>query len=423
MNVSTTTLTWIGVAGLLVATWGAIGLKTLREFSRHQLDLYCRNKGRKERFKEIAGDYDEVALGAELLQTLGIILSLGAGMPAFLGEPPWGWLRLLTGLGAALLVMLVCLSWIPWALNRVVSAPLLYHTWSWWKAISALSLPVGFGATVLSSIVARLANRPDPHDEDEEDVFEEEMRAIVSQGLGEGMLEEDAMEMIEGVMELDESDVGDVMTPRSLVDAIEVGTPWDEVVAFVARVRRTRLPVYERDLDNVIGVLYVKDVLAEMAKPPESPRRSLRDLLRLPPKVVKSLPLDDMLHRFLSERSHLAIVLGEFGGMEGVVTIEDVLEEIVGEIEDEKDASDDEIHQADEHTTIALGITHVADLNERLGLTLPEDGDFDTISGYLTHRLGRVPQRDESVVADGVRITVIEANKKAVQRVRLHRCQ
>ena len=421
MILTTQALIWMALGGLGVSLFGSLGLLTLREFSRHQLDAYCRRRGNKDLFKVIVRDHEVVSLGAEFLQIVGGIVAVGAAMPVYLGEGPWSLLRVASGMGLALLVMLPCLSWIPWAIARVVSAPFVYHTWPLWKGLHAMAAPVTFGVTIVSSIVARLAGRPDPHDEDEEDAFEEEMRTIVSQGLGEGMLEEDAMEMIEGVMDLDETDVADVMTPRSSVDAIEVNTPWDDVVQFVSEVRRTRVPVYEKELDEVVGVLYVKDLLAEMAKPNQQTRRNLTDLLRVPRKVVKTTPLDEMLQDFLRDRSHLAVVVDEFGGVQGVVTIEDVLEEIVGEIDDEKDIEESDIRILDQHTTFALGKTHVSDLNEALGLSLPEDEDFDTIGGYLTRELGRIPQPDDWVVSDGVRITVVDASGKAVKKVRLRR--
>ena len=422
MTCDATTMIGISIVGWAMALWGAIGHKTMREFSRRHLDVYCRRRGRKGLFKEIIAHHDEVALGAEFLQYLGVLLGLGAGMPAFLGSPPWGVLSVASGLGLFLLALLICLAWIPWSLARVVSGPLLYHTWPLWRRLyNVLAAPIQTGATLASSAVARLAGERDPHDENDEDVFEEEMKAIVSQGYGEGVLEDETREMLEGVMELDDQDVGDVMTPRSLVDAIEVDTPWDEMVAFVAKTRRTRLPVYEKELDNLLGVLYVKDLLAEIVKANPSERKSLRELLRTPRKVIKSAKLDEMLHDFLDDRSHLAIVVGEFHGVEGVVTIEDVLEEIVGEIDDEKDPDEPEILQLSDDLTIAVGRAHVADINETLGLSLPEDEDYDTIGGFVMNHFGRLPKVGECLEADGMRITVVEANEKSVMKVRFDR--
>lgn len=417
--ISNNALMAASVAGWILSLLGAIGVKTLREFSRHDLDLHCKRRGAKGLFKEVIARHDEVALGAEFVQIAGLVLAVGAGAPLMAGPAPWSTLRLAAAMGGLLLLLLLCLSWIPWGLARVVSGRLLYHTWPLWKALYVVAAPVRLGATFFSSLVARLADRPDPSDEDEEQVFEEEMRAIVSQGYGEGVLEDGTRDMLEGVMELDEQDVGDVMTPRSVVDAIEVGMPWGEMVAFVAETRRTRLPVYEKELDNVLGVLYVKDLLAEMAKSNPTERRPLRKLLRTPRKVIKSAKLDEMLHHFLQDRIHLAIVVGEFDGVEGVVTIEDVLEEIVGEIDDEKDLGEPEIHRASESVTIAVGRAHVSELNESLGLSLPEDEDYDTIAGYVVRHFGRLPSVGESWEVDGARITVVEANEKAVQKVRL----
>lgn len=422
MTVTSDRLMWIAAAGFLLATFGATGVKALQEFSRHALDVYCRRRNRRELFKEIVGLHDDVSLGAECLQILGTVVGIGAGaLLASRQTPEMTVLALAGWMGCGMLLLLACLAWIPWAVTRVISAPFLFHTWPLWKALDVVAMPVAFGATLLSSVVARLAGRPDPEDEDEEETFEDEIRTIVSQGIGEGVIEEGARDMIEGVFDLDETDVGDVMTPRSKVDAIEVDTPWTETVEFVTRVRRTRIPVFEQDFDHVIGVLYVKDLLAVLADPPENTDGLLRKLLREPRKVLRSMPLDDMLQEFRHHRSHLAIVQDEYGGIEGVVTIEDVLEEIVGEIHDEKDVHHPEIQTVDENTTEAVGSTHVMDINEALGVSLPEGDDYDTIGGYLIRQLGRIPRPKDFVVCDGMRITVLDATNRQVQRVRLQR--
>ena len=243
----------------------------------------------------------------------------------------------------------------------------------------------------------------------------------VTAGEREGLLEPDAREMIEGVIELGDADVADIMTPLSQMDALNVELSWPEVLALVIEAGRTRLPVYERTLDNIIGVLFVKDLLPELAKAHESQRRSLREILREPWFVPKTRPVDDMLQDFLKKtRSHLAIVLDEYDSVAGVVTIEDVLEEIVGEIVDESDKEPvNDITRVDEFTADVLGTAHIDRLNEELGLDLAESDDFDTIAGMIVNRLGHIPKSGESIQHGNVQIDVLQASKRRVERVRV----
>ena len=161
--------------------------------------------------------------------------------------------------------------------------------------------------------------------------------SVVTEGLHDGVLEKEEREMIEGVMELGDTDVLSIMTPRSNLDALDISVGWDDMQELVVTAGRTRIPVYEGALDNVIGILYVKDLLKELAISPSKPRKKLRELLRKPWFVPTAKPLDELLQEFLRTRNHLAVVVDEYMSVAGVVTIEDVLEEIVGEIVDESD--------------------------------------------------------------------------------------
>jgi CBS domain containing-hemolysin-like protein len=279
--------------------------------------------------------------------------------------------------------------------------------------------PLTVGVAVVESIARRLAARHE-ETEDEEAAFEDEIRTIVSAGQREGLLEADARDMIESVIELGDADVSDVMTPRSEVDAIEVGMPWPDLLRYVVEVGRTRLPVYDASLDNIVGILYVKDLLQELSKTAAQPHRPLRSLLRSAWSVPETKPLDDLLREFLRTRNHLAIVRDEYQTMVGVVTIEDVLEEIVGEIADEWDEETaDEILQISEAVAEATGRVRIDELNERLGIELPESDEFDTIAGFVIARLGHIPKPGEKVSAGNRRITVIAATRRRVDRVRI----
>jgi CBS domain containing-hemolysin-like protein len=181
--------------------------------------------------------------------------------------------------------------------------------------------------------------------------------------------------------------------------------------------------VYGSTRDDIVGILYSKDLLPELAKPPDEPRRPLAELLRKPLFVPDTKPVDDLLNFFQKSRTHIAVVLDEFGGVSGLVTIEDVLEEIVGEIDDEYDQKSEAlIRKIDDDTCEALGRAHVDEINALMGFDLPENEDFDTIGGFVFAEFGRVPAVGESITwQDSVRVTVLEATRRRVNRVRLER--
>ena len=245
------------------------------------------------------------------------------------------------------------------------------------------------------------------------------IRDRVAEAEHEGHIDEDTRDMIEGVMELDDNDVSQIMTPRSRVDALELETEWDEMLTYVVESGRTRIPVYEETIDNVVGVLYTKDLLRESLRS-ESKRRTLKKLIREPLEVPESTLLDEMLQQFLDMHVHMAIVKDEYGGVAGVVTIEDVLEEIVGEIVDEADPDEmDDIKKLSNTTAEVSGTTHLNRLNEAMGLTLPEDQEFDTVSGLIMKELNEIPRSGRDLVVDNVLFHVEQANRRCVELVRI----
>ena len=254
-------------------------------------------------------------------------------------------------------------------------------------------------------------------EESEEEALEEEIRTIVAEGAHEGWLDSDTREMIEGVIELDDANVADILTPRDKMDVMSADLTWDEILNYVTDVGRTRIPVHNGSTKEFLGILYVKDLFTELKKK-EPDRRRLPEILRPTWNVPASMHLDELLQRFRQTRNHLALVVDEYNTISGLVTIEDVLEEIVGEIVDESDKEDvAEIRRLNEHVAEVVGRAHVEDVNEELGCGLPEDDEFDTIGGFLMHRLGHVPRQGESVAWNGVTITVVEASGRRAEIV------
>ena len=417
-------LHWFAIAALMASTLAAIGARALREFSRHQLQEICERRQQLERFGEIVRHHEDVALGVEMLAAMATVLFAVAG-------GLYGWERMVAApvawLELALIVLVLALAAVvatvvlPWAVVRVGAESFLYYTWPCWQGLSRLTFPFAWLAHAFDAVLQRLTGRKTS--EGDEEAFEDEIRTIVTEGHREGLLEEEAREMIEGVIELGDVSVSHVMTPRTEMHMVQVKQSWDEVLDYVTNVGHTRIPVFDKSRDDIVGILYIKDLLPELAKETDEPRRPLGELLRKPLFVPESKAVDDLLRLFQQSRTHMAIVLDEYGGVSGLVTIEDVLEEIVGEIEDEFDAEvEQEIRKIDDDTCEALGRAHVDQINSLMGFDLPENEAFDTIGGFVFAEFGRVPTVGESMTwGNLVQVKVLEASRRRVGRVRLER--
>ncbi|MFV1963850.1 MAG: hemolysin family protein [Pirellulaceae bacterium] len=421
--ITVTLLGWAAILGMVLTGQAATAVKVLQEFSRRELELYCQRRKRLDRFGEILDHYEGVTQSLDSLQTFGTVLMLLPGWWClhllFFAGSELGLVEFSVAFVVAALVIMATVFWIPWAVARIWSEPLLYHWWPIWYATARCVWPLTWGVIGMDALLRRLANRP-KHEEDEEEAFEDEIRSIVTEGMHDGVLEEDAREMIEGVIELADETVSHIMTPRSNIDAFDVRSNWSDVLRFVVEFGRTRIPVYEDRLDNIVGVLYVKDLLRKMSAESDHPNVSLVDILREPWFVPAAKPLDEMLQKFLQTREHLAIVVDEYRSVAGVVTIEDVLEEIVGEIVDESDKDEEElIRKIDETTSEVLGLAHVDMVNQHLGLDLPEPEDCDTLAGFVISDLGRIPKTGEFINTAGARITVLEATRRRIERLRI----
>lgn len=418
-------LLWLALLSLFLCCLAAIGARTLRDFSRRDLQEICEAHDDSTTFGEILRGHERTALGLEILVVIGTAIAVATSVfwiyDRWHGDLALRWQTiLLYSLGAGILIA-VTKVWIPWTISRLFAAPFLYRTWPIWRVISWLAAPLIWGANLVDLSAHRLVGRT--RLESTEESLEEEIRTIVTEGHREGLLEEDAREMIEGVIDLGDADVVQIMTPRTDMNMIRVDLEWDDIVAEVIKTGHTRIPVYAKTRDDIVGILYVKDILPELMKAPGQPRRPLGEILRKPLFVPESKAVDALLEMFQQMRTHIAIVLDEYGGVSGLVTIEDVLEEIVGEIVDEYDqVEEQDIRVVDENTVEALGRTHVDEINSAMDLELPEVADYDTIAGFVFSELGRVPMVGESVIwNDAVKVTVLEATRRRIDRVRIER--
>jgi magnesium and cobalt transporter len=224
------------------------------------------------------------------------------------------------------------------------------------------------------------------------------------------LLDADALSMIEGVLQVSELQARDIMVPRSQMDVIDVNESPDEFVPFVIQTAHSRFPVTSGNKDDVLGILLAKDLLRYYAGEEEF---NVRDMLRPAVFIPESKPLNVLLKEFRKNRNHIAIVVDEYGGVAGLVTIEDVLEQIVGEIEDEYDYDEDEDNIIQERTGHyrVKAVTEIEDFNDKFG-TRFSDEEFDTIGGIVLKRFGRVPKRGEQVIMEGLTFKVLRADSR-----------
>jgi len=217
--------------------------------------------------------------------------------------------------------------------------------------------------------------------------------------------------MIEGVLQVSELNARDIMIPRSQMDVIDINEPPDKFIPLVIQTAHSRFPVTGENKDDIIGILLAKDLLRYYAGEEEF---DVREMLRPAVFIPESKPLNVLLKEFRKNRNHIAIVVDEYGGVAGLVTIEDVLEQIVGEIEDEyDDDAEDNIVQDRSGLYRVKAVTEIADFNEKFGTTF-SDEEFDTIGGLVLQRFGRVPRRGEEVAMDGYTFKVLRADSRRV---------
>ncbi len=244
-------------------------------------------------------------------------------------------------------------------------------------------------------------------------VSEDQITMLLEMGVDRGLIEEGEAVMIRRIFTFDDLVAKQVMVSRTEVETLEVGATLNEVRTIVREEEHSRYPIYEGDPDNVIGILHVKDLLQCGDE-----SVNLKTLLRPPYFVPESKPINDLLREFQQLKQQMAIVVDEYGGMAGIVTIEDILEEIVGEIHDEYDTPEEEIHSLGNGTYLLRGSTEIDLINHTLQLGLPTE-EGTTIGGLILHRLEQIPSAGETLTVDGAHLVVEDASDKEILKVRL----
>ncbi|MEO8508570.1 MAG: transporter associated domain-containing protein [Betaproteobacteria bacterium] len=264
--------------------------------------------------------------------------------------------------------------------------------------------------TLMERLTALLLREPDDR---------EELLDVLRGAFERHLLDGDALSMIEGVLSVSETTVRDIMIPRAQMDCVSVDDAVPDFIGVVVETRHSRFPVIGESKDDVIGILLAKELLNYYANPEAF---TLRETLRPVVFVPESKRLNVLLREFRANRNHIAIVVDEYGGVSGLVTIEDVLEQIVGDIDDEYDfdeTHDNIIAEANGKFRVKAQ-TEIADFNEQFGTSLPDD-EFDTVGGLVLRAFGRLPKRGETTTLEGLRLRVLRADSRRLHTLHVER--
>ena len=281
--------------------------------------------------------------------------------------------------------------------------------------VSVITLPLAKGLAAVSHGLS--GTYPGSPDGSAQFVTEEQIKTMVDAGEEEGVLEEEEKEMIYSIFELGDTLAREVMVPRIDMVAIDVNTSVEEAMGVIVQAGHSRIPVYQEHIDNVVGILYAKDLLKFWA---DLPRLKVSEFLRPAYFIPETKKVDELLQELQQRKVHIAMVVDEYGGTAGLVTIEDILEEIVGEIQDEYDTEEAVMEVIGPHEVIFDGRVDLDDVNHTMGINLPTD-DADTVGGLIYTSLGRVPVAGDRVKFDDVELTVLSVAGRRVKKVRAER--
>lgn len=411
-------LLWLVVGTTLTSASIYFGAATFafRDLSRVKLSKILEQRGWADRLDSMVDRTTElmmVSATLRLLANIGLILVTTA---LFEGHIHNVMVHYATVLGVAGGLILVFGLAIPNAWAKYAGEELIVYTYPVLALSGVLLKPVTYVLRATDEVIRRLAGAPRPDDADEAEAHEQEILDIVSEGEKHGAVDETEKEMIESVIELRDTHAAQIMTPRTEVLGMDVRSSVDDIRELIVREGHSRIPIYEETIDKVVGVLYAKDLL----KIADQGRPDLRSLMRDVPFVPESKPLRDLLKEFQETKIHLAIVIDEYGGTAGLVTMEDILEELVGEIVDEYEPPEPEpLTLVDESTVEIEAKLRIDELNDELEIELPEGKDYDTVGGFVLAELGRIPSPEEELTIGNVNIHILEADARKIRRIRV----
>jgi CBS domain containing-hemolysin-like protein len=326
------------------------------------------------------------------------------------------WMQgLLTNLwygAAVLLVVALTISWLEWTTAFLVSR----NPEAWAVNLAGYTQVISVFLLPLTFLTTRWLDQGHNNDTNANTVTEDELKSMVDASQQEGVLEQEERKMIYSIFRLGDTLAREIMIPRIDITALDITTPIDQAIEELLKSGFSRVPVYEESIDNVLGLLYTKDLLRLWQE--NIPQKSLRDLLRPAYFVPEAKKVDEMLAEMQSQRVHMAIIVDEYGGVAGLLTLEDIVEEIVGEIQDEFDQTEELPYQeVNENEVVFQGRIDLDHFNDVMGSNI-QDEDAETLGGFIYNQIGRVPLAGESIQVGNLRLSVEQVLGRRIRKVR-----
>jgi CBS domain containing-hemolysin-like protein len=360
------------------------------------------------------------------LQTLTSFLRLGLSLAVLLVVFLWhtrvaGWTaNVVTAVesgGITIVLLALFAIGIPHALAVHNGEAILARNFALLIVLCTVFWPFGRFSDGVEFVIRRLLGKAEVTEEVATERVEQEILDAVSEGEATGAVDEDKKEMIESVFALDETPVSAIMTPRTEINAVPADATYEAVRDVIVGSGHSRIPVYEGSIDHIIGVVYGKDLLRLQPGEPFDARKTMRTA----PYVPETKTLDQLLSEFRATKVQIAIVLDEYGGTAGLATLEDILEELVGEIDDEYDQRPPPtMNRVDEATLDVDARVHVSEVNAELNAELPEDQDYETVGGFVFATLGKIPVAGEEFRHGNLRVRILDAEARRIRRLRIH---
>ena len=406
----------IVVVAVFLCTWFAIVeraiIMTTPLVLRHELEV----RGKPHRGLWIEERYESALQSVSFIRGF-LILPIIVGFVLMFGTNPISLQAFLIGSAIGWFVVWVFASVIAGSIAKTVPVGSVARSWLVIRFASMLNPLIRWWIDGVNEIVRRLTGA-NLKQNDGLNTVEEQLLRSIEHSQREGGIPAEAAEMLENVVDLGDTDVGEIMTPRTEIEGIELTNDISEIRNFVLESGRSRIPIFEENLDQIVGILYVKDLVGFLGS--EANGFELKNILRKPIVVPDTKLVQELLADFQTSEVHMAVVIDEYGGTAGLVTIEDVLEEIVGEIRDEHDDGESDepaMTRINDGLVEVDGRYNLDDLNDELGIELPEDEEYDTIAGFVLANLGHVPDVGDSIEIQDLVFTTIKATETQIERL------
>jgi CBS domain containing-hemolysin-like protein len=413
---SATTLAVAFVLLMLSMLSGTANL-SLRQLSRHRLTELLEARGKTPWIEQINRNLHLMILTTSAVRHtchIAFTLAVAAAFHEPLSHNAVAYYAAVA-LTAAILILVFGVA-IPNSWARHVGERFIATMYPLLRASHLVLSPAIWFLNLFDDLVRRLAGVPAADPATQAEVIEQEILDVVSEGEAHGAVDEQEKEMIESVIEFRDTQVGQIMTPRTQFVSIENTASLDEAKKLINKEGHSRVPVYEGTIDNIQGVLYAKDLL----KIQDTGDVKVADIMRTVPFIPETKTLRSLLHQFLETKVHMAIILDEYGGTAGLVTFEDLIEELIGEITDEYEEPEPEpiVRLDTERVEVDAGV-RINELNDELDIELPENDDYDTVGGFVFSTLGRIPRPGEQFEHANLHIEILDAEERRIKRLRL----